>query len=124
MDGSGGQLQAFVFQRPAVDARSAAEKEFLELPVHARAGLLLKMEKYSGGRAVAGRDFKPLRDGIYEIRVKLGTNPYRVLFFLDGNQPVALRCFHKKDQKVSGSDIDVAVQRRKTWSSGSASNAP
>lgn len=117
MTGTGGPLRAFVFHKPPGDARSAAKKEFEELTFRARASLLQKMEKYSNGTAVADRDFKRLRDGIFEIRIKLGTNPYRVLFFMDGDQPVAVRCFHKKDQKVSASDIDVAIQRRRTWES-------
>lgn len=120
MTGTGSPRRAFVFHKPPGDARSAAEKEFRELPTPARARLLQKMEKYTEGKATPGRDFKHLRDGIFEIRIKLGTNPYRVLFFMDGDLPVALRCFHKKDQKVSASDIDVAIQRRKTWQPGTS----
>lgn len=105
-----------MFHKPPGDARSAALREFIDLPVQARAKLHQKMDKYSQGAASAGRDYKLLRDGIYEIRVQVGNNPYRVLFFLDQDLPVVLRCFHKKDQKVSGSDIDLAMQRRASWS--------
>jgi phage-related protein len=112
---------AFVFHKPAGDARSSAEKEFNALPMQARARLLQKMEKYTQGTSTP-RDVKHIRDGIFEIRIQLGSNPYRVLFFMDGNRPVAVHCFHKKDQKVSAADMSVATQRRKTWVPGSASN--
>lgn len=116
MSGPERQLRDFVFHRTAgKDARSQARKDFDKLPRDARARLLQKMLKFSAGLAKPPRDFKPLGDGLFEIRVQLGTNPYRVLFFLDGDQPVALHCFHKKDQRLRPADLDVAKQRRKTW---------
>lgn len=119
MAGAAGPRRSFVFHKPPGEARSAVEKEFSELPMQARAKLHQKMEKYSQGAANAGRDYKPLRDGIFEIRVQVGNNPYRVLFFLDGDVPVVVRCFHKKDQKVGKSEIDLAIRRRGSWVAGS-----
>lgn len=107
--------EPFVFHQTSKHGRSAVLKEFKRLPQQARAALQLVMVKFSEGRARVGRDFKRLRDGICEIRVRLGSNPYRVLFALDGRQPVALTAFHKKDQETSNSDIDLALQRWRSW---------
>ena len=104
----------WVWHRSSADGRSAAEKEFTGLPAVAQARLWQKMNKFLTG-SYSPRDVDNLGDGILEIRVKLGSNPYRVIFCCDGRRCVVLTAFHKKDQRTPKKDLDRAKVRRRTW---------
>lgn len=48
-------------------------------------------------------------DGLYEARIQLGSNIWRVFCFFDGNQLVILlNGFQKKSQKTPGKEIERA----------------
>lgn len=50
--------------------------------------------------------FKHLEDGIYEIRVEVGSNIYRIFTFFDDNKMVILlHGFQKKTQKTPRKEI-------------------
>lgn len=50
-------------------------------------------------------------DGLFEIRVQLGNNIFRVFCFFDGNRLVILLSgFQKKTQKTPKKEIDRAVK--------------
>jgi transcriptional regulator with XRE-family HTH domain/putative component of toxin-antitoxin plasmid stabilization module len=85
----------WVWYRPHPDARSAAEEEFEDLPTDAQARLWARMVKFKEGRP-SPRDVDSLGDGILEIRVRVGSDRYRLLFFCHGRTCVALTAFHKK----------------------------
>lgn len=54
-----------------------------------------------------------LDDGIYELRVKLGTNITRTLyFFTEGRKIILTNGFIKKTQKTPKKEIDLAKKRR------------
>lgn len=56
---------------------------------------------------------KHLEEGIYEIRVKFGSNIYRAFAFFDGNKLViTINGFQKKTQKTPKSEIDRAKKIR------------
>lgn len=56
---------------------------------------------------------KPLSDGIFELRVKVGSNITRVLyFFVIGNKIVLTHGFVKKTQKTPPAEIDKAKRCR------------
>lgn len=56
---------------------------------------------------------KPLGDGIFELRIKQGTDITRVLyFFLVGKKAVLTHGFVKKVQKTPKSQIDTAKKYR------------
>jgi len=56
---------------------------------------------------------KPLSDGIFELRIKVGTNITRVLyFFVIGNKIVLTHGFVKKTQKTPPAEIDRAKRYR------------
>ncbi len=56
---------------------------------------------------------KPLSDGIFELRVKIGSDISRVLyFFVVGNKIVLTNGFIKKTQKTPRAEIDRAKQYR------------
>ena len=54
-----------------------------------------------------------LDDGIFELRIKLGTNITRVLyFFMEGNRIVLTNGFVKKTQKTPPNEIVLAKKHR------------
>jgi phage-related protein len=54
---------------------------------------------------------KPLGDGIFELRTKLGTDITRVLyFFVAGQKAVLTNGFIKKTQKTPKSEINLALK--------------
>jgi len=59
---------------------------------------------------------KHLEDGIYEVRVKLGSNIYRVMSFFDKEKLVLIiNGFQKKTQKTPKSEIRKAKKIRKEY---------
>ena len=55
-------------------------------------------------------------DGLYEIRVNLGSDTFRIFcFFDDGNLIVLMNGFQKKTQKTPKSEIDKANKIRQEY---------
>jgi phage-related protein len=55
-------------------------------------------------------------EGIWEVRIQLGNDIFRILSFFDGPQLVVLaNGFAKKTQKVPRQEIELAQQRRKDY---------
>lgn len=52
-----------------------------------------------------------LRDGIHELRFRIGTVQYRVLYSFHGQNAVVLSHGLTKESKVPDRDIDLAVGR-------------
>jgi putative addiction module killer protein len=60
--------------------------------------------------------FKHLEEGIYEIRIEVGSNIYRIFSFFDENKLVILlNGFQKKTQKISRKEIERAKKLRKEY---------
>lgn len=60
--------------------------------------------------------FKHIEDGIYEIRLKLGSDIYRVFCFFDeGKLVILLNGFQKKSQKTPKNEIERALRLRKEY---------
>ena len=59
---------------------------------------------------------KPLKDGIFELRCKLGSNLTRALFFfyVDG-KIIITNGFIKKTQKTPPEEIELAMARREDY---------
>lgn len=69
------------------------------------------MNRYRRDQARPGEILHAVGD-LWEVRVKLGTNPYRVLFFHDsGRYIVALTAFYKNQQKLPPKQRKKAEQR-------------
>lgn len=58
-----------------------------------------------------------LRDGIYELRVRLGTVNYRLLYFFHGRQAAVLSNGLTKDDVVPATEINRAVARKRLFES-------
>lgn len=57
--------------------------------------------------------FKHLEDGLYEVRVKSGSDIYRIFCFFDeGRLVILLHAFQKKTQKTPRKEIVRAKQLR------------
>ncbi|MDP3451294.1 MAG: type II toxin-antitoxin system RelE/ParE family toxin [Anaerolineaceae bacterium] len=55
-------------------------------------------------------------DGIWEVRVKVGNDNFRLLGFFDGGALVILtNGFSKKSQKTPDQEIELAERRRKEY---------
>lgn len=55
-------------------------------------------------------------DGLYEIRVEVGSNIYRVFCCFDkGNLVVLFNAFHKKTKKTPKSQLDLAERLKKEY---------
>ena len=62
--------------------------------------------------------FKKLTDtdDIWEIRVKVGRNSFRILSFFDGPRLVVLNhAFSKQTRKIAKSDIQLAENRKRDY---------
>lgn len=79
------------------------------------AKLQLLMERLAEGRTMPG-DVKALREGVCELRAKVGQRSFRLAYAeIDGELVLlALHFFFKKSQ-VARRDIDLAVDRLKDW---------
>lgn len=60
--------------------------------------------------------FDYIEDGIYEIRIKVGSNIFRILcFFDDGKLIILLNAFQKKTQKTPRAIITKAKKLRRLY---------
>jgi phage-related protein len=57
-----------------------------------------------------------LRDGIYELRTRLGTVNYRMLYFFHGNIAAVVSHGLTKERALPPKEIDLAVQRQQQFS--------
>lgn len=65
------------------------------------------------GSALREPHSKLLNDGIFELRVKLGSNTFRILYFFDDQHTIILtNGFMKKTQKIPPSEIEKAKKYR------------
>ena len=55
-------------------------------------------------------------DGIWEVRIQVGSNIFRILGFLDGDQLIVLNhAFQKKTQKTPKKEIKLAETRKRNY---------
>jgi hypothetical protein len=54
-----------------------------------------------------------LRDGVYELRTRVGTVNYRILYFFCGKNMVCLSHGLTKEDKVPDAEIEEAVRRKR-----------
>jgi len=56
-----------------------------------------------------------LRDGIYELRIRLQRGNYRVLYFFHGNAAAIVSHGIVKERRVPPREIDVAIRRKEAF---------
>jgi phage-related protein len=96
--------------------KSVVKQELRALGPDASASLAEAMARYRDGESRRG-EVKKLSgsDGLFEIRVQIGTNPYRVLFCHDGPALLAVLAIYKNQEKLERPDIELAKDRKKIW---------
>ncbi len=93
-------------------------KEFLDsLDVKMRAKMLRTVLLLAeNGTQLREPYSKPLDDGIFELRAKVGSDISRVLyFFMIGKKVILTNGFVKKTQKTPNAEIEKAKQYRKEY---------
>ena len=93
-------------------------KTFLDsLDLKMRAKMLRTIQLLAdNGNSLREPYAKSLRDGIFELRAKEGSDITRVLFFyIVGNKAVLTHGFVKKTDKTPSSEIERAIQYRKEY---------
>ena len=93
-------------------------KEFLDsIDIKMRAKILRTIELLANNGTDLREPFsKALGDGIFELRIQVGSDISRILyFFIIGNKVVLTNGFIKKTQKTPVKEIEKAKQFRKEY---------
>lgn len=89
------------------------EKFFIKLPAKVKAKIIWTFELIEEIERVPETYLKHLTgtDGLYEIRIKTGTDIYRIFCFFDqGKLIVVANGFQKKTQKTPNKEIKTALK--------------
>jgi phage-related protein len=71
------------------------------------------LELAENGRQMRRPNADYLRDGIYELRVRVGRVNYRILYFFSGKDVVALSHGLTKEREVPTEEFETAISRMK-----------
>ena len=86
------------------------------LPQKARAKFIWTFQLIEEIESVPITYLKHIEDGIYEVRVKLGSNIYRIMAFFDEDQLIlTINGFQKKTQKTPKIEITLAKKIREEY---------
>jgi hypothetical protein len=106
--------------------RKVVKEEFAALPEYAQAALFEGIRRRCHGESRSGECRKlktvPGVGTLWEIRVQVGTNPFRAVFFEDSPvHDVCVLAIYKNQQKLPTSDLARATERMKAWKSAGRS---
>ena len=86
------------------------QKDSVKLKFNWTLGIIATLER------VPDKFFKHVDEGIYEIRVEVGSNIFRVFSFFDEGQLIVLtNGFQKKTQKTPNNEIVLAKKIKKEY---------
>ncbi len=89
---------------------------FGDLPEKAQDKCRVRLERLAAlGHELRRPEADYLRDHIYELRVRLGTVNYRMLYFFHGRATVVLSHGVLKEDRVPPSEIDRAAARKRQF---------
>lgn len=99
------------------DGSEPAKEFLLSLDKKMRAKMMRTIELLAtNGTDLREPYSKPLGDGIFELRAKIGSDTSRVLyFFIIGRKVILTNGFIKKTQKTPAKEIDRAKQYRSEY---------
>ncbi len=80
----------------------------------AKAGSILRRLQEKGPR-IRRPEADYLRDGIFELRIKVERNQHRILYFFNGGAIVLTNAFLKSSRQVPREEIDRATKFREDW---------
>ena len=86
------------------------------LPLNAQAKCLVKLGRLEQmGHELRRPEADYLRDDIYELRVRLQSMHYRMLYFFHGRTAAVVSHGIVKEKKVQPKEIDLAVKRKQLF---------
>lgn len=86
---------------------------FEKLPEKAQDKCRVRLERLATlGHELRRPEADFLRDGIYELRVRLRTTNYRILYFFHGRTAAVLSHGVIKEDRVPANEIDRAINRK------------
>ncbi|NMM35715.1 MAG: hypothetical protein HHJ13_17325 [Phycicoccus sp.] len=97
--------------------RRIAREEFEALPLHGRAALAEAIHRWTKGQSLPN-EVKALADsgGLFELRVQVGHDPFRAVFFKDTTvHSVCVLAVYMNQQKLPKADKDLAIRRMRQW---------
>ncbi len=98
--------------------RAVAREEFDALPLHGQAALAEVMPQWAAAAlCYPGRSRRSrTRTGLLELRVNVGSDPFRLIFFADSPvHDVIVLAINKNKEKPSWRELDRARRRRDEW---------
>ncbi|MBF0491956.1 MAG: type II toxin-antitoxin system RelE/ParE family toxin [Deltaproteobacteria bacterium] len=99
------------------DGSSPVRKWVNELPNKIRAKARVRIERLAElGHELRRPEADYLRDDIYELRWRVQSVNYRILYFFHGREVVVLAQGLTKEREVPPGDIDLAIKRKKEFS--------
>ncbi|UPO77734.1 type II toxin-antitoxin system RelE/ParE family toxin [Arthrobacter sp. Helios] len=97
------------------DDEPVTKQEFQKLPKHGQGALIAAMKRYAQGDDRGGM-LKRIENNLFELRVQVGTDPFRILFFHDSPvHCIVLHVFYKNQQKLPLRAKELAKKRRARW---------
>ena len=99
------------------NGESPVERFLDSLNVRMRAKALRAISMLSAyGNTLREPYSKPLRDGIFELRISLGSDIIRMLyFFAEGHLVILTNGFVKKTHKIPPGEIETALKYKADW---------
>ena len=99
------------------DGSSPVRKWVNELPNKIRAKARVRIERLAElGHELRRPEADYLRDDIYELRWRVQSVNYRILYFFHGREVVVLAQGLTKEREVPSGDIDLAIKRKMEFS--------
>lgn len=111
------------YRQPNADtseAKPIALKEFEALPIHGQGALLEALGRFKRGKE-RGAEIKKFHSEkghptLNELRVQVGHDPFRILFFPDSPvHHIMVIAVYKNQKKLPKSDKAKAIRRMKEW---------
>jgi phage-related protein len=108
------QIKVVFFQE--ADGTVPALDWLRSLPAKVRDKCVVKLERLAElGHELRRPEADFLRDKIYELRIGLRSENYRILYFFHGNTVAVISHGLIKERQVPPKEIDQAVQRRQRF---------
>jgi len=109
------RIKAVFYDLP--DGREPAKEFIISLDLKMKAKVLRTISfLQENGTDLRAPYSEYLRDGILELRVKVGSNISRVMyFFFDGGQAILTHGFIKKTQKTPPEEIERAIRYKNEY---------
>src|ERR1700676_1744061 len=105
-----------IFLYQGVDGTAPFLKWYDALPRKSQDKCRVKLERLRDlGHELRRPEADYLRDGIYELRVRLQRVNYRLLYFFHGNAAAVVSHGIVKERRVPPKEIDVAIRRKEAF---------